>query len=127
MNPQPKPLPRVVDKAAQKRETARTLKAVCALVDVRDQHACRCCGVKSLLEHHHRISRGAGGGHTTANILLLCRLCHKLAQQYRILLEGASCDGPLKFAMSPSVVTHVFTARKLTIPTQVRIEQLPRD
>lgn len=121
----PKPLPRVIDKASQKRETARTLKAVYALVDVRDGRCCRCCGVKSLLEHHHRTSRGAGGGHTTANILTLCRLCHKLAQQYRILIDGASCDGPLVFAMAPAVAAHVFAKRQ--IPPSVRIDSVERD
>jgi hypothetical protein len=121
MNPQPKPLPRVIDKEAKRRETDRQLRGVYKLVDERDGHKCCCCGVKTNLEHHHRKSRGAGGAHTTANILLLCATCHRLAQQYRIEIIGVTCDGWIAFAMTEAIAQIVFTARRLAIPTQVRI------
>lgn len=121
----PKPLPRVRDKALRKRETLSTRRDIYRQVDARDRHACRCCGRREQIEHHHRKSRGAGGEDSTANVLLLCRLCHQLCQQYRILIEGETCDGPLIFAMVPSIALVVFERRP--IPPQVRIEVLPRD
>lgn len=127
MNPQPKPLPTVIDKTAKKREAKRTERDIYQQIDDRDHRMCRCCGTKSDLEHHHRVSRGAGGRTTTDNCLTLCRLCHRLAQTYRIFIEGESCDLRLTFAMSNIVVAHVFTARRMPITPQVRVEKLERD
>lgn len=122
-----KDLPRIIDKAATKREAKQTERSVYRQVDDRDHRICRCCRLKTDIEHHHRVSRGAGGATTTANCLSLCKLCHRLAQTYRIFIEGDSCDGPLVFAMSPVVAAHVFTARHLPVPTHIRIDVLDRD
>jgi len=52
-------------------------------------HRCENCGVERWrtpwpLDVHHVKTRGAGGGDTLDNLVLLCRLCHGEAQTYRI-------------------------------------------
>lgn len=117
--PQPKPLPKVADKMAAKRAAEREDRAAKADIKARDKFQCRCCGRKESLDVHERKTRGAGGTVSRANSLTLCRLCHQLAQQYRIQIEGESCDGKLLFTMAQRIADLVFPHGR--IPKQVHV------
>ena len=125
-NAVPKPLPREKDRKAAKREEQSTLRSVYKLVDARDR-ACRCCGLMGVrsLEHHHIKPRSRGGKHDTANVVRLCRLCHRLAQQYRIWIEGTDANTRLVFVTTPGIAAVVFSHR--AIPANVRVEEIARD
>lgn len=109
--PVPKPYPKGFDRLQAKREADKADRALKAEIKQRDGYQCRCCGRKDSLEVHERKTRGAGGIVSRENSLTLCRLCHQLAQQYRIEIDGDSCDGPLKFYMSFHVSELVFRHR----------------
>lgn len=47
------------------------------LVELRSDGFCEKCGIPGATDKAHRISRGVGGGWEPANILDLCRDCHK--------------------------------------------------
>ena len=42
----------------------------------RDNCLCQMCGGTKLLQQHHIISRGKGGGTHTNNLILMCYDCH---------------------------------------------------
>lgn len=48
---------------------------------------CELCGSQSCLEAHHCKSRGAGGGDTRENLIVLCYLCHREAHNGKIERE----------------------------------------
>jgi hypothetical protein len=115
----PKPLPRVLEKRQAKRDTLALERVIKAGIKTRDRYECRCCGRRDELEVHERKTRGAGGRVSFDNSLTLDRICHQLAQQYRIVIEGPTCDGPLRFVMSPMVASVLFDHR--TIPFHVSV------
>lgn len=51
---------------------------------------CELCGSQSFLEAHHCKSRGAGGGDTRENLIVLCYLCHRQAHNGKIAREVLS-------------------------------------
>lgn len=118
-----KPLPRSLEKRKAKALQATTDRLVKADVKARDQYRCRCCGYRQELEVHERKTRGAGGKVSLDNSLTLCRVCHVLAQQYRIVIEGPTCQGPLRFVMGTAIAAAIFDHRQ--VPPQVVIEAAP--
>lgn len=63
-----------------------------AIVDVRDAHRCRYCGVSNNLHIHHILYRSQGGEHEEGNLITLCAehhaLVHSSKQRYMPLLLG---------------------------------------
>ena len=118
-HPQPKPMPKLLDKRQEQREARRVDRVLKADIKARDGHKCRCCGRRDHLEVHERKTRGAGGVVSRQNSLTVCAACHRLAQQYRILIEGQTCDGKLTFSMSQRIADAVFPHGQ--IPPQVHI------
>ena len=117
-NPQPKPLPRAVEKVRQAKadqKDDRVRKHV-----IREFHNFRCCvcGKKGSIEVHEEKRRGAGGEVSLKNSYLACvpktGACHRLLQDRFIYAEMA--DGsdqfdatkPLRFTMSQRVADAVF-------------------
>jgi hypothetical protein len=93
-----------------------------AEIKARDKYRCRCCDRKDSLDVHERRPRSIGGEVDRYNSLTLCRLCHQLAQQYRLTIEGEcwdSCEGPLLFTMSQKIADLVFPSGR--IPRQVHV------
>jgi len=78
------------DKARRDRLKAKNYRAVCALVDERDEGRCRVCECWCLAEphHHHLTYRGRGGKDTTANVILVCHHCHAEIHAERLKVEG---------------------------------------
>src|SRR5690606_12097764 len=69
------------------------LRRVQALVDQRDQGRCRVCGQRPTRpERHHPIPRSLGGGHTTANVCLLCPTCHATRHTKGTLALSGNAD-----------------------------------
>lgn len=85
------------ERKARKAEAEAQWRMVCALVDVRDGKACRCCDRRSdpdkagLLErgHRHHITyRSAGGADLSHNIVTLCAACHDSEHRNQLKIEG---------------------------------------
>lgn len=51
-------------------------KALCKLVDERDDGCCVICGKSGAADHHHIIFRSHMGSDTEENLVLLCHSCH---------------------------------------------------
>jgi len=119
--PMPKPLPKALDRRQAIRDAQKADRAIKAEIRARDGYECRCCerGRAAMLEVHERKTRGAGGSVSNANSLTLCRVCHRLAQQYRIQIEGATCEGRLQFSMAQRIADAVFPSG--SIPPHVQI------
>jgi hypothetical protein len=123
--------PKILDKKAAKRDDASTMRAVYKLVDERDGRRCRCCGTKDQVEHNHLIPRSLKKKqqHTTQNVHLACRTCHRLITSHWIWVEATDatkgCDAPLRFEMTAGIAAVVFAHR--AIPAQVKIVELRRD
>ena len=82
----PKPEPRVLAKARQKREAERAWRDVCRQVKARDGGKCRVCGKRGT-DPHHIIRRGVGPD-TTDNVLWVCRQCHEWQRVHLIRITG---------------------------------------
>lgn len=102
----PKPLPRVLEKRHKQREEEIFKRSVFAEVDARDGYRCRACGkpadprATSALKRghrHHLKFRSRGGQDTTANILLLCAICHARVHFRDLLIIGYDANKQLKF------------------------------
>lgn len=118
-NAQPRPRPRVLDKRDDKREIAATEQRVRHAVQVRDEHACRCCGRKESLHLHHLTYRSRGGKWTTENIVLLCVFCHALLHARQLWILGKNADKRLTFELHEAAVVDLFGNK--TVPRDVRI------
>ena len=78
----------------------RGYKAMCRLVDLRDNHSCIICGNQEV-QHHHVVFRSHGGSDTLWNLVCLCPSCHSIyahgehekywAQQFTEYLESDKC------------------------------------
>jgi len=77
---------------------------------------CEWCGVKALHTHwpldpHHIKTRGAGGGDTLDNLVILCRPDHDAAQTYKIhraaliAITGPRVNSPFWQAIAKSGIT----------------------
>lgn len=117
--PFPKPLPKALEKRQDTRDERREDRALKADIKARDGFRCRCCGRRDELEVHERKTRGAGGKVSRANSLTLDRVCHRLAQQYRILIEGKTCEGPLTFTMGAKIAAALFD--RVPVPKHVHV------
>jgi hypothetical protein len=61
-----------------------SFEAAKALAQARSYGFCEGCGIPGALDPHHRMTRGSGGVHGSAeavsndvrNLLMLCRICH---------------------------------------------------
>ena len=91
-------------RARKARWRLKAYKAICMLVDVRDDGRCRYCGSICNLEHHHLRARSLGREDTTANILLLCHKHHEDVgtrvggrKLWIRALTDKGADGPLHF------------------------------
>lgn len=93
----PKPESRVVARTARDAARAKQRRLVYAAVNVRDNYHCAACGKPAdprALEmtrhgHHHHITfRSQGGQDTTANICLLCPVCHADVHAHRLTISG---------------------------------------
>ena len=42
----------------------------------RDSYRCQLCGINNTLDVHHIKPKGAGGGDSFKNLIVLCRSCH---------------------------------------------------
>lgn len=71
--------------------TRRTISAALKKkVILRDEGRCQTpgCGRRSFVEVHHIDPAGAGGKHTLSNCLTLCRVCHALVHEGKLIVEG---------------------------------------
>lgn len=94
----PKPSPRWTLKQWKRAKQAKARVACCRLVDTRERHRCRVCGVAvrtdgldmtKAPEHHELIPRSRGGDPTDTNtVILLCRKCHRREHEGYIRLSG---------------------------------------
>jgi len=87
----PKPEPRCLREAAQKRQDALAWAALKRRVSVRDLKRCRVC-LKSGADHHHVLPRSLGGRDTDSNVLLLCRTCHQHRHAGLIRIHGNAME-----------------------------------
>jgi hypothetical protein len=124
----PKPKPHLFDKIADRQDAERTRRAAYAIVAIRDQRTCRCCGRKGSydaggvdgLHRHHLTYRSRGGEDTTANLVTLCARCHVLEHVARQLhIVGTDADQRLEFEIDEAAVVEIFGTRPL--PAHVRI------
>ena len=119
--PVPKGTPKVVQKIVATRKAASLDRREKEAVRKRDREACRVCGRKSR-EVHERLFKSRGGVASLSNSLVLCRVCHGLAQGHGGLkVYGPSCDGLLSFGLSPEAAKLVFRGRAL--PSHVTEER----
>lgn len=95
----PKPQSRAAERKATKREAEKHRQMVYSLVRVRDKFRCRCCKSADLVEVHHVRFRSLGGEDSSANLALLCRVCHAEIHAYRLSAVG-DADTNLKFYKS---------------------------
>jgi len=91
MHPCPKPEPRCLREAAQKRQDALAWAALKRRVTVRDLKRCRVC-LQAGADHHHILARSLGGRNTDANVLLLCRACHQYRHAGLLRITGNAMD-----------------------------------
>lgn len=119
LHPQPRPRPRVLDKRDTDREIAAIERSVRSAVQVRDEHACRCCGRKDALHLHHLTYRSRGGKWSTENIVLICAICHALLHARQLWIVGTNADRRLRFEIDERAVIDVFGHKP--VPRDVRI------
>lgn len=118
-NAQPRPRPSVFDKRDLKRDRESVRRSVYAAVDARDERACRCCGRREKLHHHHLTFRSKGGGDCVENVLLLCVLCHALLHARQLWILGKNADKRLTFEIAEAAVVDLFGTKEL--PKHVHI------
>lgn len=72
------------------------------LVDIRDKHRCRACGVFAdpnavgvlqRAHRHHVIYRSAGGPTETWNLLTICSKCHNDEHKHTLQIDGNADEG----------------------------------
>ena len=96
---QPKAKNRTVTKRrqAKRRKYKQTELAAYLAVNKRDGNKCVTCGLDrsgdflcpSLqLDHHHIVPRSRGGENTTSNICMVCRRCHALIHDKKLIVTG---------------------------------------
>lgn len=99
----PKPAPRVIARTAREAVKATQRRQVYQAVNVRDRYRCVACGKPAdprALDmmrhgHHHHIQyRSQLGPTTTANVALLCPICHADVHAHRLTIMG-NADGRL--------------------------------
>jgi hypothetical protein len=99
-NAQPKPVPRVVEKAVKAKQVEAHRIAVKSAVWARDKGQCRVCGGHAT-EMHELQFRSLGGVRSTQNSIAVCayagRNCHRLLQTHAIHVEGDNADKRLVF------------------------------
>ena len=95
--PVPKPVSRAADRLERLKAEATTKRQADFAVKVRDKHSCRSCGNHRGVDVHHLKFRSQGGGHTLANLLCLCRVCHAEIHAYRLRIEGDNANQRLRF------------------------------
>lgn len=93
---------------AKRAKRQREARSVYQLVDARDGHVCRCCGVfcGERRELHHILYRSKGGTESTGNLVTLCSWrapgnpiecgCHAMVHAGRLLISG-DADHELSF------------------------------
>jgi hypothetical protein len=117
-NPQPKPLPRAVQKIKAHKDERKDDRVRKHVIRAFHEFRCSVCGKKGSIEVHEEKRRGAGGEVTLVNSYLACvpptGACHALLQDRFIYAEMA--DGsedfdarkPMRFSMSQRVADAVF-------------------
>ena len=123
-NAQPRPRPSIFDKRDVRRERETIRRSVYAAVSARDAHACRCCGRRESLHHHHLTFRSKGGGDQTENVLLLDAGCHALLHARQLWILGKNADKRITFEIDERAVVDVFGTREL--PKHVHIVRASR-
>jgi hypothetical protein len=118
-NAQPKPRPAIFDKRDVSREKESQRRAVYLAVDRRDERACRCCGRREKLHHHHLTFRSRAGVDATENVLLLCAFCHALLHARQLWIFGKDADRRLTFEVHEAAVVDIFGTKP--VPRDVRI------
>lgn len=118
-NAQPKGRPSVFEKRDIKRDRESVRRSVYAAVDARDERACRCCGRREKLHHHHLTFRSKGGGDVVENVLLLCVLCHALLHAHQLWILGKNACRRLTFEIHEAAVVDLFGTKP--VPRDVRI------
>ena len=88
---------RVESRKARRAAQDALWRDVCRAVDQRDKGRCRCCGRRcdpdavDMLRRghrHHLTYRSAGGEDSTANLVLICAMCHEDEHRHRLRIEG---------------------------------------
>jgi len=118
-NAQPKGRPAIFDKRDLSREKDQRRRSVYLAVDRRDERACRCCGRREKLHHHHLIFRSRQGEDAPENILLLCAFCHALIHARQLWILGKNADRRLTFEVHEAAVVDLFGVKP--VPRDVRI------
>jgi hypothetical protein len=118
-NAQPKGRPAIFDKRDLSREKDQRRRSVYLAVDRRDERACRCCGRREKLHHHHLIFRSRQGEDAPENILLLCAFCHALLHARQLWILGKNADRRLTFEVHEAAVVDLFGTKP--VPRDVRI------
>lgn len=93
----PKPESRAREKQQRKRTKEAIRRDVYREVTIRDGRRCRSCGSRVHLHHHHLRFRSKGGADTSANLLLLCAVCHDDLHGYRLGITGTDANKVLRF------------------------------
>ena len=105
--PQPKPVPRVVEQHAKRKDAEQHRRAVKKLVFARDGGKCRVCGA-SATEMHELRFRSLGGKRSLENSIAVCtinaRNCHRLLQTLAIEVEGDNAERRLIFRWNRTMV-----------------------
>lgn len=106
-------------------------RAVCKVVDVRDNRQCRCCDRRSdpeapgLLKrgHRHHIQyRSAGGPDESWNLVSLCFQCHDLVHVKHTLEVEGNADVALTFKRENPATGGWYVTRQ-----EIGVRQVERD
>jgi hypothetical protein len=89
----PKPTPRIIDKATQRREDGRLERQARQHVKARERGKCRCCGKPGSHLHHLRY-RSRGGTWDPKALVWLCARCHALCHVRLIDVLWTDADRP---------------------------------
>lgn len=98
----PKPIPRALERAENKRKAEEHRKEIKALVWKRDEGKCRVCGGPATEMHELRF-RSLGGQRSTENSIAVCtgmaggKNCHRYLQSHAIEVEGTNANRRLIF------------------------------
>jgi hypothetical protein len=90
----PKPEPRCLRDAAQKRQDELAWRALKSRVTKRDLKRCRVC-LKAGASHHHIIPKSLGGRDTDSNVILLCdgpKSCHRYRHSGLLRITGNAME-----------------------------------
>ena len=66
-------------------------------VQKRDHHVCRNCHSQFDVHVHHLVSRQAGGGNASSNLICLCNTCHTSIHRGFLRVRGNPDVGQLEF------------------------------